>query len=150
MFRGKIPTFSKNLFSFQKKSIATKEFKSNVDNKLNSILKQAIPGKSVATFLAGVNIAIFLYSNARLNKTKRFDALDGVSYSLANFRHRDLIPLINSLLGSRRIEDLALETGVLLTIGKIVTLFLQAKCLKNNTELRFYSNSGSDHSISVS
>lgn len=117
MFRSKLPSFSRNLIKIPKRNVATKEFTNNFDVKLNKFLKTAVPGKSIVVFLAGVNVVFFLYSNVRLSRSKRYESTSGVSYSLQTFRERDLLPLFSSLLGSRNIEDLALETGVLLTLG---------------------------------
>jgi len=87
---------------------------------LDWLIKFTIPGKSLALFFAGVNVVYFLYSNLRLSKYGKFEALTGVSYSNSDFRARNLLPLFNSLLGSRRIDDLAIETGILMTFGKMV------------------------------
>ena len=123
MFSGKFPMMSKTFFNLTKRNVATKEHASNLDNKLNWFLKMAVPTKSIAVFLAGVNITFFLYSNIRLSRANRWEAVSGVSYSLNTFRERDLLPLINSLLGSRNIEDLAFETGVLLTVGNYLIYY---------------------------
>ena len=130
MFRRKIPTFSPKFLNFNKRYVSTKEFVSNLDNKLNWFIKTVVPTKSIAVFLAGVNLALFLYSNVRTTSYKRWEAIRGVSYSLNDFRKRDLIPLITSLLGSRNVEDFIFETGVLLTIGNISTLFFILKFIR--------------------
>ena len=119
MFRNKLPLFSKTFYNLNKKKISSKEFPSNFDSQMNWILRGIIPGKSMAYALAGLNITIFLYSNLRTSSKSGYEAINGVSFSMQNLKSRDYIPLVMSLLGSRRIEDVLLESGLLLTVGNL-------------------------------
>jgi hypothetical protein len=69
-----------------------------------------------------LNVGLFLYANGTINFFKRdyvkFQKLEGLAYSLKNLRNKDYTNLLFSQLGSYKIEDLILETGVLMTIGK--------------------------------
>jgi hypothetical protein len=77
----------------------------------------AKPGLSIARGFALVNVALFLYVNFRLYYEKRFNAKHNTSFSILNLQNKEYIPLFASLLGSYRIDDLVLETGLLWTIG---------------------------------
>jgi hypothetical protein len=120
MFKSRnIYDFSrKALINTQKANFATRKFHSNFDTNLNW-LKNSLIGKgmTIAKGLAGVNILLFLYVNLRMSKEGQFKALQGVSYSLRNFYNKDYIPLFASLLGSYRLDDLVLDSGIILTLG---------------------------------
>ena len=108
----------KVLISTNKHFISSSRFHTNFDINV-AWYKDMFLGKklSIAKFFAIVNFAFFLYSNFRYKKENRWKALEGVSYSLENYKNRDYIPLFASILGSYRVDDLVLETGILLTIG---------------------------------
>jgi hypothetical protein len=89
-------------------------FDINIDWLKNLIIS---PRLTFTQFLAIINIGLFLYANFRYNKRKKGLALSGVSYSKESMRSREYIPLFASLLGSRRIDDVLLDTGILLTLG---------------------------------
>jgi hypothetical protein len=72
---------------------------------------------SFSRFLAIINIGLFLYANVRYGWQNRWKALEEVSYSFRNFQNKDYSNIVSSLLGSYKPEDLALETGILLTVG---------------------------------
>jgi hypothetical protein len=109
----------KILINTNKHFVSTSRFHTNFDNNLNWLKTLILGNKiSIAKFFAIVNFAFFLYTNFRYKKEKRVQAIQGVSYSLQNLKNKDYIPLFASLLGSYRLDDLVLETGILLTIGQ--------------------------------
>lgn len=117
--------FKRNLFSkasdfikTQKRFINTNRFHTNFDIHMDWYTRFLGSGfLSISRSLAALNIALFLYANLRYRDSSRWKALQGVSYSLADFKNKDYIPLFASLLGARRIDDLVLETGILATLG---------------------------------
>ena len=113
-----------NLFKFQKKTIANKRFHTNFDIKMNDFTN-IFKSKhfSFSRIFALINAGLFIYVNIRLTNKGTWLGLEGVSYSLDNHQRRDYIPLFGSLLGSRRLEDLALETATLATIGHSIETF---------------------------
>jgi hypothetical protein len=113
-----------NLFFIQKRQIANRRFHTNFDIKLNS-LTNIFRSKnlSFSRIFALINAGLFLYVNFRLSNKGTWLGLEGVSYSLDNHQRRDYIPLLASLLGSRRVDDLILETGILATIGHSIETF---------------------------
>jgi hypothetical protein len=117
--KGVSITLKKNCFiNLQKYSVSSKRQQTNFDIHADWY-KNLLLGKklSIARFLALVNFTIFLYVNFRVSDVTRYRALEGVSYSLINYKNKDYIPLFASVLGSYRIEDLIIETGILLTLG---------------------------------
>ena len=116
-------SISKNLKRFSllnipKKNISSKRFHTNFDININTITKAFITKHlSLSRLFALLNAGLFLYVNFRLSEKGTWLGLEGVSYSLDNQEKRDYIPLFASLLGSRRPEDLLLETGILATVG---------------------------------
>jgi hypothetical protein len=113
----------KLLMQTKKYFVASKRQNTYFDINVDYIIKALIPEKMhLAAFLAFLNVGLFLYVNLpSWKKTwseKRFEILRGVSYSVANLKNKDYIPLFASLMGSYRLDDLILETGILLTIGK--------------------------------
>ena len=78
---------------------------------------------SFSRIFAVINAGLFLYVNIRLSNKGTWLGLEGVSYSLDNHQRRDYIPLFASLLGSRRPEDLILETATLATVGHSIETF---------------------------
>jgi hypothetical protein len=125
MFSNKNSTTQNNLFNIHKRLIANKRHHTNFDIKMNDFTK-IFKSKhlSFSRIFAALNVGLFLYVNIRLSNQGSWLGLEGVSYSLDNHQKRDYIPLFASLLGSRRPEDLAIETGVLATIGhSIETLY---------------------------
>jgi hypothetical protein len=108
----------KILINTNRQFVSSTRFHTNFDENINWIKSLVLGNKlSIAKFFAIVNFAFFLYTNFRYKKEKRVQAIQGVSYSLSNLRNKDYIPLFASLLGSYRLDDLVLETGILLTIG---------------------------------
>jgi hypothetical protein len=107
-----------NFFNISKRVISSKRHHTNFDIKLNN-LTSIFSSKSLSfsRLFALINAGLFLYVNFRLTKGGQWLGLEGVSYSLDNHEKRDYIPLLASSLGSRRIDDLVLETGILATIG---------------------------------
>jgi hypothetical protein len=121
-----------SLFKFQKKTIANKRFHTNFDIKFNDFTK-IFKSKhlSFARIFALINAGLFIFVNIRLTNKGTWLGLEGVSYSLDNHQRRDYIPLFASLLGSRRVDDLLLETATLATIGhSIETLYGRPLFLK--------------------
>ena len=115
-----------NLFNFGKKTIANKRHHTNFDIKVSNATNifKSVKSLSFSRLFALLNAGLFLYVNVRLSDKGTWLGLEGVSYSLDNHQKRDYIPLFASLLGSRRPDDLVLETGVLATIGhSIETLY---------------------------
>jgi len=109
----------KILINTNKHFVSSTRFHSNFDIHVDWYKNLLLGNKlSIAKFFAIVNFAFFLYTNFRYGKEKRWRALEGVSYSLENYKNKDYIPLFASILGSYRVDDFVLETGVLLTIGQ--------------------------------
>lgn len=108
-------------FSFLKtnlKSIASKRHHTNFDIKVDWAAKFILSKHlSLARIFALINLGLFVYVNLRINKEKSWIALSGVSYSFKNLKEKDYIPLLVSGLGSYRIDDLVLDTGILITLG---------------------------------
>ena len=73
---------------------------------------------SFSKFLAVLNVSLFLYANMRYGWENRWKALEEVSYSLKSLQNKDYSNIVTSLIGSYKVEDLALETGILLTVGQ--------------------------------
>lgn len=119
MFSNK-PINQKNfmLIKLSKGLISSKRHHTNFDIKLD-YFTSAFAKKhfSISRLLALLNAGLFLYVTLRLTIRSQWLGLEGVSYSLDNLERRDYIPLLASLLGSRRVDDLILETGVLATLG---------------------------------
>ena len=115
-----------NLFNYNKKTIANKRHHTNFDIKVSettNIFKNN-RALSFSRLFALINAGLFLYVNIRLTDKGTWLGLEGVSYSLDNHQKRDYVPLFASLMGSRRPDDLILETSVLATIGhSIETLY---------------------------
>lgn len=108
----------KILINTNKQFVSSRRFHTNYDENLNWIKTLLLGNKfGIAKFFAVVNFAFFLYTNFRYKNEKRVQAIQGVSFSRSNLRNKDYIPLFASLLGSYRLDDLVLETGILLTIG---------------------------------
>lgn len=107
-----------NFFNISKRVISSKRHHTNFDIKVNA-LTRVFSSKSLSfsRLFALINAGLFLYVNFRLTKRGQWLGLEGVSYSVDNHEKRDYIPLFASLLGSRRVDDLVLETGILATIG---------------------------------
>jgi len=115
---------SLNLLNFSKKFITSKRHHTNFDMKLDyftSFFKSK--SLSFSRLFALLNAGLFLYVNFRLTKEGKWLGLEGVSYSVDNLQKRDYIPLLASLLGSRRVDDLLLETGILATVGHSLETF---------------------------
>jgi hypothetical protein len=108
----------KNFYKFQRFFVSSNRHHTRFDLQINWLTKYANkPGISLARGFALINLALFLYVNFRLYSEGRFNAKHRVSYSIINLQNKEYIPLFASLLGSYRVEDLALETGLLWTIG---------------------------------
>lgn len=107
-----------NFFNISKRVISSKRHHTNFDIKLN-YFTSFFNSKSLSfsRLFALINAGLFLYVNFRLTKGGQWLGLEGVSYSVDNLEKRDYIPLLASLLGSRRVDDLVLETGILATVG---------------------------------
>lgn len=112
---------NKGGFSFlniSKRLISSKRHHTNFDIKLNHLTSVfGSKGLSFSRLFALINAGLFLYVNFRLTKGGQWLGLEGVSYSVDNHEKRDYTPLLASLLGSRRVDDLVLETGILATVG---------------------------------
>lgn len=111
------PFYNQNQFK-----ISTKEHKNNFDKMLNKWLFSVFPGKSVVLSLVGINFTFWLWCNLTTKNTKRWNAFEHFSYSLESYKNRDYINLFVSPLVSRRLDDLVFDTGILLTLGKILNL----------------------------
>jgi hypothetical protein len=107
-----------NLTKISFKSIADKRHHTNFDIKVDWLAKFVISKHiSLSRILALVNLGLFLYVNFRINREKSWIALSGVSYSFKNFKDKDYTTLFVSQLGSYRIDDFVIDTGILATIG---------------------------------
>jgi len=108
----------KLFFNTPKKFVASRRFNTLFDINFDNLSKMILPyGIKITSFLALLNVGLFLYANIKSKRRNR-EKLEGVSYSVQNLRNKDYIPLFVSLLGSYRLDDLVLETGILLTIGR--------------------------------
>jgi hypothetical protein len=106
------------LFNTRKQFVASKRHNTYFDIHVDWIAKNILTNKIPLTrAFAILNLSLFLYANVRYGWENRWKALEGVSYSLQNYQNKDYIPLFASLLGSYRVDDLLLETGILLTVG---------------------------------
>lgn len=106
------------LINLSKSLISSKRHHTNFDIKVDYFTSIfAKKGLSLSRVLALLNAGLFIYVNLHLTKGGQWLGLEGVSYSLDNLEKRDYIPLFASLLGSRRVDDLLLETGILSTLG---------------------------------
>ena len=109
---------SSSLLKISKSLISSKRHHTNFDIKLDFFTSAfAKKGLSLSRMLALLNAGLFLYVNLRLTKEGQWLGLEGVSYSMDNLVRRDYTPLLASILGSRRIDDLLLETVILATLG---------------------------------
>lgn len=110
---------NKNLFlNTSKKFIATKRHNTYFDIQVDWFLKFLFSKKvTFCGILAAVNVSLFLYANLRYGWENRWKAIEGVSYSLHNLKMKDYSNLLTSQLGSYRVDDLILETGILLIFG---------------------------------
>ncbi len=107
-----------NFFNISKRLISSKRHHTNFDIKLNHFTRYYnFKNLSLSRIFALINTGLFLYVNFRLTKGGQWLGLEGVSYSVDNHEKRDYIPLLASLLGSKRVDDLVLETGILATVG---------------------------------
>lgn len=107
-----------NILNINKKLVSSRNHHSYFDIHLNWYAN-LFKGKSIslARSFAIINVALFLYVNLRYNKERRWQVLDGVSWSVRSQKSKEYIPAITSLLGARRLDDMLLETGILYTIG---------------------------------
>lgn len=125
MFSNKNPNPRQiNFYNIPKRSISSNRFHTNFDIRMNratDIFKSK--HFSFSRAFALLNAGLFLYVNFRLTNQGTWLGLEGVSFSLDNHQRRDYIPLLASLLGSRRPDDLIFETGVLATIGHSIETF---------------------------
>ena len=107
------------LFNTTKRLIASKRHNTNFDIQLNWYLKfMTSKNISFSRLLVIVNVSLFIYANFRYGWENRWKALEGVSYSYRSMMNKDYSSIFTSLMGSYKIEDLALETGILLTVGQ--------------------------------
>lgn len=113
-----------SFYNTSKKVISSKRHHTNFDMNMH-YFTDFFKSKNISfsRIFALLNAGLFLYVNFRLSKQGTWLGLEGVSYSVNNHERRDYIPLFASLLGSRRIDDLALETGILATIGHKLEIF---------------------------
>lgn len=121
-----------NFFKTEKKFNSTNRYQSNFDFQLDWFSKFLGSGNmSVSRGFALLNLGLFIYVNARISKYGQWKSLEGVSYSLHNFKNKDYTPLFLNNLGSRRVDDLILETGILATLGhSLETLYGRPFILK--------------------
>jgi hypothetical protein len=106
-----------DFFQITKRLISSKRHHTNFDMKLNNLTSLGSKHLSLSRVFALLNAGLFLYVNLRLSNGGQWLGLEGVSYSVDNHEKRDYINLFSSLLGSRRVDDLVLEAGVLSTLG---------------------------------
>lgn len=106
-----------NFLNISKRLISSKRHHTNFDIKLSSMTSFFPKSLSFSRLFALINAGLFLYVNLRLTKKGQWLGLEGVSYSVDNQEKRDYINLLASILGSRRVDDLVLETGILATVG---------------------------------
>ena len=107
------------LYKMRKEMIASKRHNTYFDIQVDWYVKGLLSkGMTISKFLAVLNVSLFLYANLRYGWENRWKAIEGVSYSLRNFITKDYLPIFPSLLGSYKVEDLVLETGILLTVGQ--------------------------------
>jgi len=101
------------------RSIASKRHNTFFDIQVDWYM-QMITNKNISfsKFLAIINVSLFLYANLRYGWENRWKAIEGVSYSFKSFQMKDYTSIFTSQMGSYRLDDLALETGVLLTVGQ--------------------------------
>ncbi|MFO0515284.1 MAG: hypothetical protein ACK5YA_00360 [bacterium] len=108
----------KNL-NFNHKSYSTKKHNTNFDYHIDWLYNKLFTNNlTIVKSLIGINAAIFLYSWLRPTEEGRYIAQSGVSFSPFDLRKREYTNLFLSLLGSRKVEDFAFDTAVLVTLGR--------------------------------
>ncbi len=119
--------------------ISNKRLNTLFDINVDFIAKSIMPfGIKISSFLVALNVGLFCYANFKSLRSKEYLNLEGVSYSVINLKNKDYIPLFASLMGSYRIEDLILESGVLLTVGKSLEIGYGASFMFKMTAFSFY------------
>lgn len=109
---------NRNLLNLSKGLITSRRHNTNFDIKVDYFTSAFIKKRlSLSRILALINAGLFLYVNFRFTKGGKWLGLEGASYSVDNLEKRDYTPLMASILGSRRLDDLILETGILSTLG---------------------------------
>jgi len=120
MFKQKFcQFFSKPFYKNTNYKISTKEHKNNFDVMLHKWLHAVIPGRSLALVLAGINCGFFLWCNLSTKPYKRWEAFKNKSFSIESYKNREYINFLLSPFLSRRIDDLAFDVGILLTLGNL-------------------------------
>lgn len=106
------------LLNTSKKLIASKRHNTYFDIQVDWFMKFLISKKmTFCGFLAAINVSLFIYANFRYGWESRWKAIEGVSYSLHTLKMKDYTNIFTSQLGSYRIDDLILETGILFSLG---------------------------------
>jgi hypothetical protein len=118
MFKNSKNSNNKLFTDVSRKFLATKRHNTFFDMQVDWFMKFFTSKRiSFSRALALLNLSLFLYANVRYGWENRWKAIEGLSYSLRNFKMKDYTTIFTSQLGSYRLDDLVLETGILATLG---------------------------------
>jgi hypothetical protein len=115
MFKGDYKT---NFYKLSKRYVSSNRHHTRFDIHLDWLTSFASHRSiSLARTFALINLGLFAYVNLRSSWESRFTAIDSLSHSLSNQQFKEYVSLFTSQMGSRRIDDMVIETGILWTLG---------------------------------
>lgn len=107
------------IYKYSRALYSSNKHNTNFDYHLDWLINKIFTRNfTLVRAVLALNVGLFLYSNLRPTKAGRHQVKHSTSFSEDNLRKKDYVNLLFSVVGSRRLDDVALETAVLLTIGQ--------------------------------